>query len=108
MLPSSSPVISSNYGTASPQVNNKPQPEDGFIARPLGAWQCPSATYAHHLESVASELLQAGGLQTARSGPSSNRSAKKTQMSPLIGAPICEGSPSDALVFCITHTAFSS
>lgn len=58
MLPSSSPVISSNYGTARPRVNSKRQPEDGFIAHPLGAQQCPSATYACRLELMASELPQ--------------------------------------------------
>lgn len=89
MLPSSLPVISSNYGATRPQVNSKPQPEDGFTARPLGAWQCPSATYARRLELAASDPAPAGGLQTACSGPSSNRSAKKIQMSPLIGALIC-------------------
>lgn len=61
MLPSSSPVISSNYGTARPQVNSKRQPEDGVIARPLGAQQCPRGTYACRLELMASELPQGGG-----------------------------------------------
>lgn len=56
MLPSSSPVISSNYGPARPQVNSKRQPEDGLTAHPLGAQQCPSATYACRPEWMASEL----------------------------------------------------
>lgn len=75
MLPSGSPVISSDYGTTRPQVNSKPRLEGGFMARPLGARQHSSIAYAHRLEPVASDPPHAGGLQTACSRPSSNGSA---------------------------------
>lgn len=74
-LPSGSPVISSDYGTARPQVNSKPWPEGGSVARPLGAPQHSSIAYARRLESVASDPPHTGGLQTTCSGSSSNSSA---------------------------------
>ena len=74
-LPSGSPVISSDYGTTRPQVNSKPQPEGGSVARPLGARQHPSIAYARRLESAASDPPHTGGLQTACLGPSPNSSA---------------------------------
>lgn len=74
-LPSGSPVISSDYGTARPQVNSKPRPEGGSVAHSLGARQHSSIAYACRLESVASDLPHMGGLQTACLGPSPNSSA---------------------------------
>lgn len=47
-LPSGSPVISSDYGTARPQVNSKPQPEGGSVARPLGASHMPAVWSRWH------------------------------------------------------------
>lgn len=41
------------------------------------------------------------------SEPKSNKSARKIQTSSLIGAPLCQGSPSDTSVLSNDHTPLS-